>query len=79
MIIRTGGQAQVPVPPGTRPGDVLPGKGKGLPRFRGHGRGGLNVTVIVDIPRRLSPRQRQLCEQLRGEHAGAADESTLSA
>ena len=54
------GEAHVPAPPGTQPGDVLRVKGKGLPRFCGHGRGSLNVTVIVDIRRRLSPRQRQL-------------------
>jgi len=71
------GEAHVPVPPGTQPGDVLPVKGKGLPRFRRHGRGSLNVTVIVDIPRRLSPRQRQLYEKLRVEGAGAADQSGL--
>ncbi len=58
---------------------MLPVKGKGLPRFRGHGRDSLNVTVIVDIPRRLSPRQRQLYEQLRAEDAGAADQSGPSA
>jgi len=73
------GQAHVRVPPGTQPGDVLPVTGKGLPRVRGHGRGSLNVTVIVGIPRRLSPRQRQLYEQLRAEDAGAADQSGLSA
>ena len=69
----------MPVLPGTQPGDMLPVKGKGLPRFRGYGRGSLNVTVIVDIPRRLSPRQRQLYEQLRAEDAGAADQSGPSA
>jgi len=73
------GQAHVPVPPGTQPGDVLPVKGKGLPRFRGHGRGRLNVTVIVDIPQRLSPRQRQLYEQLRAEDAREAGQGGLSA
>ena len=52
------GEAHVRVPPGTQPGDVLTVKGKGLPRFHGHGRGSLNATVIMDIPRRLSPRQR---------------------
>lgn len=67
------------MPPGTQPGDVLRAKAKGLPRFRGHGRGSLNATVVVDIPRRLSPQQRQLYEKLRAEGAGAADQSGLSA
>jgi molecular chaperone DnaJ len=65
-----GGQARVRVPPGTRPGSVLRVEGKGLPRYGGHGRGSLNLTVILDIPRQLSARQRQLYEQLRAEDAG---------
>jgi molecular chaperone DnaJ len=63
------GQAQIRVPPGTQPGSVLRVQGKGLPRYDGHGRGSLNLTVILDIPRQLSPRQRQLYEQLRAEDA----------
>ena len=54
-------------------------KGKGPPRDHGHGRGDLNVTVIVDILRRLSPRQRRLYEQLRAEDAQEAGESGLPA
>jgi len=37
------------------------------------------VTVIVDIPRQLSPRQRRLYEQLRAEDAQAAAEQSLPA
>lgn len=65
-----GGQARVRVPPGTQPGSVLRVAGKGLPRYGGHGHGSLNLTVILDIPQHLSPRQRQLYEQLRAEDAG---------
>jgi len=65
-----GGQARVRVPPGTQPGSVLRVAGKGLPRYGGHGRGSLDLTVILDIPRQLSPRQRQLYEQLRAQDAG---------
>jgi len=65
-----GGQVRVRVPPGTQPGTVLRVAGQGLPRYGGHGRGSLNLTVILDIPRRLSPRQRELYEQLRAEDAG---------
>ena len=52
------GQARVRVPPGTQPGSVLRVEAGGLPRYGGHGRGSLNLTVILDIPRRLSARQR---------------------
>jgi len=64
------GKARVRVPPGTQPGSVLRVEGRGLPRYGGHGRGSLNLTVIPDIPRQLSVRQRQLYEQLRAEDAG---------
>lgn len=60
-----GGHAKVRVPPGTQPGTVLRVAGKGLPRYDEDGRGNLQLKVIVDIPRRLEPRQRQLYEQLR--------------
>lgn len=43
----------------------------GLPRYAGHGRGSLNLSVIVDIPRQLSPRQQQLYEQLREADSAA--------
>ena len=73
-----GGQARVRVPPGTQPGSVLRVAGKGLPRYGGHGRGSLDITVVLDIPQRLSARQRQLYEQLMADEAGitgAADRS----
>ena len=73
------GQARLPVPPGTQSGVVLVIEGQGLPRYRGHGRGRLNITVIVDIPQQLSPRQRQLYKQLRAEDTQPAGNSGLSA
>jgi len=50
-----------------------------LPCYHGRGRGSLNITVIVDIPEQLSPRQRRLYEQLRSEGAQATGDSGLSA
>ena len=64
------GQARVWVPSGIQPGSVLRVEGRGLPRYEGHGRGSLNLTVILDIPRQLSSRQKELYEQLRAEDAG---------
>ena len=66
------GRAQIRVPAGTQPGSVLRVGGKGLPRYGRRGRGSLNITVIPDVPQQLSPRQRQLYEQLRAEDAGIA-------
>jgi len=75
------GQARVRVPPGTRPGSVLRVAGKGLPRYGGHGRGNLNLTVILDIPRQPvpeharpeeTPRPRQGPGHQRGSPFGPA-------
>ncbi len=63
------GQVRVAVPPGTQPGAVLRIQGRGLPRYAGRGRGSLNLNVIIDVPRQLSPRQQRLYEQLRAENA----------
>ena len=60
-----GRQLRVTVPPATQPGAVVTIAGRGLPRYGGRGRGDLNVRVIVDIPRQLSPQQQHLYEQLR--------------
>jgi hypothetical protein len=73
-----GGQIRVLVPPGTQPGSVLRVAGTGLPRYPGPGRGSLNVTVTLDIPRQLSSRQRQLYEQLRTEDAEITSEASRS-
>jgi DnaJ-class molecular chaperone len=52
---------------------VLATEGRDLSRCHGHGRGRLNITVIVDIPQQISPRQHRLCEQLRAEDAQVTD------
>ena len=59
------GRLRVTVPPVTQPGAVVRITGRGLPRYGQHGRGDLNVRVIVDIPRQLSPPEQRLYEQLR--------------
>ena len=71
-----GGQARVRVPPGTQHGSVLRVAGKGLPRYDGDGRGSVHLKVILDIPRQLSPPQRQLYEQLRAADAGSTPDGS---
>jgi molecular chaperone DnaJ len=60
------GRVSVTVPAGTQPDSLLRLRGKGLPRFGGGSRGDLYVRLQVHIPERLSDRQRQLFEQLKG-------------
>lgn len=61
------GPATVKVRPGTQVGEVLTLRGKGMPRFRGYGRGDLLVRLGVSIPEKLSSKQRELLEQLARE------------
>jgi molecular chaperone DnaJ len=68
-----GGTARLTVPPGTQPGQRLALKGKGMPHLRGRGRGDAVYEVVVEVPTRLTPRQRELLEELREvsrDHAG---------
>lgn len=57
----------VHIPAGTQHGDVVKTKGKGMPRLRGHDRGDLYVHVDLQVPKKLSKRQRELLEELAGE------------
>lgn len=69
-----GGEIQVPsvfgeretikVPEGTRTGEVLRLRGKGLPDVSGRGRGDLLITVQAITPKKLTREQRKLLEQL---------------
>jgi molecular chaperone DnaJ len=52
------------VPAGVQPGDTLVLKGLGVPRLDGRGRGDLIALVQVDVPKELSPRAKQLLEEL---------------
>jgi curved DNA-binding protein len=70
-----GGEAQVPalegpigikIPAGTPAGQVFRLRGHGLPKLAGRGeRGDLLATIAVDLPRTLTPRQKELFEELR--------------
>ncbi|MBS7615442.1 molecular chaperone DnaJ [Candidatus Bathyarchaeota archaeon] len=61
------GNTKIKIQPGTQPGEVITLKGKGMPRFRGHGRGDLKVVVNVSVPKKLTPKQKALLEQLAKE------------
>jgi molecular chaperone DnaJ len=63
----------VDVPEGTQPGDVLLVKGRGAPRLDGRGRGALKIFVQVEVPKTLSPRARELLQELQGELSKKGD------
>jgi curved DNA-binding protein len=57
------GEVTMKVPAGTQSGSIFRLKGKGMPHLKGKGTGDELVRVSVEIPRRLTDRQRQLIEE----------------
>jgi molecular chaperone DnaJ len=70
------GTARLTVPPGTQPGTELRLRGKGLPHLRGRSHGDAIYHVVVEVPTRLTPRQRELLEEL--ERASGGEGGPLS-
>lgn len=50
---------------GSKSGDVLKVPGKGIPHFRGLGRGDMFVELEIQTPKKLTKEQRDLLEELR--------------
>ncbi|MCI0548781.1 MAG: molecular chaperone DnaJ [Candidatus Rokubacteria bacterium] len=59
------GKASLSIPAGTQPGASLRLKGQGMPHLRGRGRGDAVYQVVVEVPTKLSARQREILEELQ--------------
>ena len=57
------GAAKVKVAAGTQSGQSLRLKGRGIADLNGYGRGDQIVRIVVETPRKLSGRQRELLEE----------------
>ena len=58
------------IPEGTQPGTVFRIKGAGIPYLRGTGKGDLYVTAKVEVPRKLTEKQKELLRQFDGVSTG---------
>lgn len=67
-----GGEIEVPtmdgkeslrIPAGTPSGKVFHLRGKGVPRLQGYGKGDQYVSVFIDVPKKLSTRQKELLRE----------------
>jgi molecular chaperone DnaJ len=61
------GKVKMRLPAGAQSGRVFRLRGKGLPVFGGYGKGDQLVTVVVEVPEKLTARQRRLLEDLAKE------------
>jgi len=68
------GTATLAVPAGVQHETLLRLKNKGMPSLRGFGRGHQYVRVKIDIPQKLSGKQRKLYEQLLDLEPEAGDQ-----
>jgi molecular chaperone DnaJ len=57
------GTSKIKIPPGTPSGRIFYIKGKGMPKLGSHARGDQIVRVYVDVPKKLTPRQKELLEE----------------
>jgi molecular chaperone DnaJ len=68
------GRVDMTIPPGTQSGKVFRLRGQGLPQVDGRARGDQLVRVFIEVPRKLSERQRELLQefdQIESERSGS--------
>jgi molecular chaperone DnaJ len=57
------GKEDLDIPAGTQHGEVFKLKGKGLPDIRSYRNGDEVVQILVEIPKKLTERQKQLLRE----------------
>ena len=72
------GDVEMTIPAGIQSGKVLRLRGKGVPSLQSSGRGDQLVHVFVEVPTRLSARQRELLEELAEESGGLGSQPSRS-
>jgi molecular chaperone DnaJ len=60
------GELKVKIPPATKAGEILKVKNYGVPK-QGEGKGHLYLTIDIDVPARLTIKQRRLLQELDQE------------
>ncbi|MBS7805335.1 molecular chaperone DnaJ [Rhizobiales bacterium TNE-4] len=65
-----GQEAEITIPEGTQTGKQFPIKGRGMTILRSKNRGDLYIQVVVETPRNLNTRQRELLKEFLAESNG---------
>ncbi len=63
----SGKKIALKIPAGSSPGKIIRVAGKGLPRLSGYGQGDLYFTLKVNVPKKLTRKQKQLLQDLKKE------------
>jgi molecular chaperone DnaJ len=61
------GHAKLHIPAGTQSHTVFRLRDEGMPRLKGRGKGDEMVRVIVDVPKKLTKKQKELLKEFEGE------------
>jgi molecular chaperone DnaJ len=59
-------QTEVEISAGTQSGELITVRGLGLPHLGGRGTGSLILRIVVETPKKLTPRMKEMFEELRG-------------
>ena len=66
------GSVKLKIPAGTQPGHIVRFRGKGFPHLRGSGTGDQLCRIVVEVPAKLTPKQKELLQEfdrLSGDNA----------
>jgi len=66
------GTEQLDLPSGTQHGEVFKLKGKGLPDLRSTRNGDELVQILIEVPKKLTERQRQLLREFASTEDGSS-------
>jgi molecular chaperone DnaJ len=61
------GNAKLSIPSGTQSHTVFRLHNEGMPRINGRGKGDQMVRVIIEVPKKLSKKQKELLKEFQGE------------
>ncbi|MBI2523216.1 molecular chaperone DnaJ [Candidatus Woesearchaeota archaeon] len=64
------GKAKLKIPAGTQNNTIFRMKGKGIPYLHGSGVGNENVEVVIEVPEKLTKRQKELLQEFEKENKG---------
>lgn len=66
-LLTLDGKITVKIHPGVQPGEEIVVRGMGMPALHGRGRGNLHLIVKLEVPKKVSKKQKKLMEEFERE------------